>query len=96
MALIDFVRASREWQMMYTPWGVCPREAQFPEAYRPARGAVLNLSQFADAGAVAVILIWASLLRKDSSRLRVSISRLSEPDNQDCCTIAFALKPKRI
>ena len=75
VALIDFVRASREWQMMYTPWGVCPRDAKFPEAYRPARGSVLNLSQFADAGAVAVILIWADVSDENAQDQYTPFSR---------------------
>jgi hypothetical protein len=61
IALCDFVCASREWQMMYTKWGTCPPSAHFPEAYKPARGAVLNLQQFLDAGAIAVILIWTDI-----------------------------------
>jgi hypothetical protein len=58
VALVDFSNAPREWQMMYTKWGVFPEDAQYPGVYRPARGAVNRLSDFRDAGAVAVILAW--------------------------------------
>jgi hypothetical protein len=61
IALIDFVCASREWQMMYTQWGICPPSAHFPEAYKPARGAVTNLAPFVEAGALAVILVWTDI-----------------------------------
>jgi hypothetical protein len=61
IAIADFVCASREWEMMYDKWGVCPAGAPYPKVYRPARGAVGRLSQFRDAGAVGVILVWADV-----------------------------------
>ena len=61
VALADFVCASREWEMMYDKWGVCPAGAPYPHVYRPARGAVGRLAQFKDAGAVAVILAWTDV-----------------------------------
>ncbi len=61
VALIDFVSASREWDMMYTKWGLCPSDAKYPSVYKPARGAVNRLAQFRDAGAVAVLLSWTDV-----------------------------------
>ncbi len=61
IALIDFVCATREWQMMYTQYGTCPPSAHFPDSYKPARGAVTNLAPFVEAGALAVILVWTDI-----------------------------------
>ena len=61
IALVDFSSGVRKFAEMYRPWGVYPADAQFPAEYKPARGAVNDLTQFAKAGAVAVILAWTDI-----------------------------------
>jgi hypothetical protein len=61
IALADFVCGSREWEMMYDKWGVCPAGAPYPKVYRPARGAINRLAEFKDAGALGVILAWTDV-----------------------------------
>jgi hypothetical protein len=75
VALVDFVSGTREWQMMYTKWGVCPADAKFPDSWRPARGAITNLSQFLDAGAVAVILVWTDISDENAQDQYTPFSR---------------------
>jgi hypothetical protein len=61
VALIDFATNTREWAKVYQPWGINPPGEKFPESMRPARGAVNDLTPFAKAGAVAVILGWTDI-----------------------------------
>ncbi|MGH9142812.1 MAG: hypothetical protein ACRD2I_16900, partial [Vicinamibacterales bacterium] len=61
VALIDFATNTREWAHVYRPWGINPPGERFPDARRPARGAVTDLTQFQKAGAVAVILGWTDV-----------------------------------
>lgn len=58
VALVDFVPNTRKFGEMYRPWGIYPTDAQFPDKWRPARGAVNDLTQLRKAGAVGVILAW--------------------------------------
>lgn len=61
IALIDFACNTRKFGEMYQPWGIYPANANFPAAYKPARGAVNDIAQFAKAGAVGVILAWTDV-----------------------------------
>jgi hypothetical protein len=61
IALIDFATATREWARIYKPWGIHPATERFPSAYRPARGAVNDLTPFHKAGAVGVVLAWTDV-----------------------------------
>jgi hypothetical protein len=61
VALIDFAINTREWTHLYQQWGINPPSEKFPDAMRPARGAVNDLTQFQKAGAVAVILGWTDV-----------------------------------
>jgi hypothetical protein len=61
VALIDFATNTREWAHLYQQWGVNPPSEKFPDAMRPARGAVSDLTPFQKAGAVAVILGWTDV-----------------------------------
>ena len=61
VALIDFATNTREWAKVYQQWGINPPGEKFPDAMRPARGAVNDLTQFQKAGAVAVILGWTDV-----------------------------------
>jgi hypothetical protein len=61
VAVIEFATATREWSRLYTAWGIHPADDSFPGAYRPARGAVNDLTPFQKAGAVAVILAWTDI-----------------------------------
>ncbi|HTS47385.1 MAG TPA: hypothetical protein VMH05_05545 [Bryobacteraceae bacterium] len=61
VALVDFATGVRKFGEMYRPWGIYPSDAQFPAEYKPARGAVNDLTKFAKAGAVAVILAWTDI-----------------------------------
>jgi hypothetical protein len=61
VALVDFETNTREWAKVYRPWGINPPAEKFPDAMRPARGAVNDLTQFQKAGAVAVILGWTDV-----------------------------------
>jgi len=61
VALIDFATGVRKFGEMYKPWGIYPADARFPTEYKPARGAVNDLTQFAKAGAVGVILAWTDI-----------------------------------
>ena len=58
VALVDFVPPTRKFSEMYQLWGVNPPGDHFPDAWRPARAAVNELTKFKEAGAVAVILAW--------------------------------------
>src|SRR5215467_2789498 len=61
VALIDFATAVRRFGENYKAWGIYPASAHFPTEYKPARGAVNDLTQFQKAGAVAVILAWTDV-----------------------------------
>ncbi len=61
IALVDFSTNVRKWGEVYRPWGIYPADAKFPAEFRPARGAVNDLTQFQKAGAVAVILAWTDI-----------------------------------
>ena len=51
----------RNWAEEYRAWGVYPSAETFPTSIRPARGPVNDLTPFAKAGAVAVILAWTDI-----------------------------------
>ena len=61
IALIEFSTNVRKFGEMYKPWGIYPADALFPAEFRPARGAVSDLTQFAKAGAIGVILAWSDV-----------------------------------
>lgn len=61
VALIDFATNARKFSDMYHPWGIYPTDAHFPSEYKPARGAVNDLTQFQKAGALGVILAWTDV-----------------------------------
>jgi len=61
IALVDFATSVRKFGQMYEPWGTYPADAHFPAEYRPARGAVNDLTKFAKAGAIGVVLAWTDI-----------------------------------
>jgi hypothetical protein len=61
IVLVDFATGSREYGKDYQDWGVYPSDAHFPEAVRPARAAINDLTKFHKAGALAVILAWTDV-----------------------------------
>jgi hypothetical protein len=61
VALIDFATSRREWAKLYEPWGINPASEAFPASYRPARGAITDLTAFAKAGALAVVIGWTDV-----------------------------------
>ena len=61
VALIEFATATRDWARLYKPWGIHPSTETFPASLRPARGGVSDLTPFARAGAVGVILSWTDI-----------------------------------
>ncbi len=61
IAFIDFATSTRQWSEIFQPWGINPAGETFPESIRPARGGVEDLTQFAKAGAVGVILGWTDV-----------------------------------
>ncbi len=61
VALIDFETNTRDWAKVCQPWGINPPDEKFPDAMRPARGAVNDLTPFQKAGAAAVILGWTDI-----------------------------------
>jgi hypothetical protein len=61
IALIEFSTNVRKFGEMYRPWGIYPTSARFPEEFRPARGAVNDLTKFQKAGALGVILAWTDV-----------------------------------
>jgi hypothetical protein len=75
VALVDFARASREWDMMYGQWGVYPVDAQFPDVRRPTRQYSVGLSHFLEAGAVAVILVWTDVSDANAEQQYTPFSR---------------------
>jgi hypothetical protein len=61
IALVDFATNRREWAHLYQTWGVNPPNEQFYTSYKPARGGINDLTQFAKAGAVGVIIGWTDV-----------------------------------
>ena len=61
IALIDFATNVRHFGEMYKPWGIYPPNARFPQDFRPARGAVNDLTKFQKARALGVILAWTDV-----------------------------------
>lgn len=61
IVLIDFATNVRKFGEIYKPWGIYPAGAHFPAEYKPARGAVNDLTKFAKAGAMGVILAWTDI-----------------------------------
>jgi len=61
VALIECPTNVRNWAEEYRTWGVYPASERFPDSIRPARGPVSDLTRFAQAGAVAVILAWTDI-----------------------------------
>jgi hypothetical protein len=61
IALVDFATNVRHFGEMYRPWGVYPPDERFPQDFRPARGAVSDLTKFQKAGALGVILAWTDV-----------------------------------
>jgi hypothetical protein len=61
VALVDFKAGVRDWSKEYKVWGVNPPGETFPSSVRPARGGVNDLTQFAKAGAVGVIIGWTDV-----------------------------------
>jgi hypothetical protein len=61
VVLIDFATTARKFSDMYQPWGIYPPDGHFPSEYKPARGAVNDLTQFQKAGAIGVILAWTDV-----------------------------------
>jgi len=61
VALIECPTNTRAWKDQYKIWGLNPPGEHFPEATRPARGPVSDLTPFQKAGAVAVILAWTDI-----------------------------------
>jgi hypothetical protein len=61
VALVDFATNTRKFGEMYEPWGIYPTDAKFPAVWKPARGAISDLTQFQKAGAVGVVLAWTDV-----------------------------------
>jgi len=61
VALVDCPVTTRKFAELYRVWGLNPSGDRFPEATRPARGPVADLTPFKNAGAVAVILAWTDI-----------------------------------
>jgi len=61
IALVDFKAGIRNWATEYKSWGVHPETETFPSSVHPARGGVNDLTMFAKAGAVGVIIGWADV-----------------------------------
>jgi hypothetical protein len=61
IALIDFKTNVRQWDHTYQTWGTNPPGEQFYTSYKPARSGVNDLTQFAMAGAVGVIIGWTDV-----------------------------------
>ena len=61
VVFVDFATNTREWKRMYQTWAVNPPGETFPDAYRPARAAINDLTPFQKAGAVGVILGWTDI-----------------------------------
>ena len=61
IALIECPTNVRHWAEEYRTWNIYPASETFPESLRPARGPVSDLTPFAKAGAVGVVLAWTDI-----------------------------------
>ena len=61
IALIECPTNVRHWADEYRAWSVYPASETFPASMRPARGSVSDLTPFAKAGAVGVVLAWTDI-----------------------------------
>jgi hypothetical protein len=61
IALVDFAINTRNWAHEYQPWGINPPTETFYTSYKPARAGVNDLTQFAKAGAVGVVIGWTDV-----------------------------------
>ena len=61
IALVECPTNVRHWAEEYRPWTVYPASETLPESLRPARGPVSDLTPFAKAGAVGVLLAWTDI-----------------------------------
>jgi hypothetical protein len=61
VVLIDCPTNVRHWADEYQAWSIYPASETFPASLRPARGPVNDLTPFAKAGAVAVVLAWTDI-----------------------------------
>jgi hypothetical protein len=61
VALVECPVNTRKFAELYKVWGLNPPNGRFPEATRPARGPLSDLTPFHKAGAVAVILAWTDI-----------------------------------
>jgi hypothetical protein len=61
VALVDCPVNTRKFAELYKVWGLNPANEHFPDATRPARGPLSDLTPFQKAGAVAVILAWTDI-----------------------------------
>ena len=61
IVLVDFTTNTRNWAHEYQPWGINPPSETFYTSYKPARGGVNDLTQFAKAGAIGVIIGWSDV-----------------------------------
>jgi len=61
ISLVECPTNVRNWADEYQAWGIYPSSEKFPESIKPARGSVNDLTQFAKAGAVGVILAWTDI-----------------------------------
>jgi hypothetical protein len=61
IVLVECPTTVRHWAEEYRPWNIYPASETFPASLRPARGPVNDLTQFAKAGAVAVVLAWTDI-----------------------------------
>ncbi len=61
IAVIDCPTNVRNWAEEYRLWSVYPTAESFPSSIRPARGPVNDLTPFAKAGALGVVLAWTDI-----------------------------------
>ncbi len=61
IALVECPTTVRHWSEEYRAWSVYPASETFPASLRPARGPVNDLTPFAKAGALAVVLAWVDI-----------------------------------
>jgi len=61
IVLVECPTNTRHWAEEYQAWGIYPASETLPASMRPARGPVNDLTQFAKAGAIGVILAWTDI-----------------------------------
>src|SRR5581483_6710263 len=61
IALVECPTNVRRWAEEYQTWDVYPASERFPASMRPARASVSDLTPFAKAGAVGVVLAWTDI-----------------------------------